>query len=87
MIPARVSLGAFLLACCLATPALGEETGNKISLDEVVVTDKKTSGVLGVKERQPNTESTISREGLERLGGAGQINAFQAIDALPSVNC
>ena len=86
MIPARVSLGAFLLACCLATPALGEETGNKISLDEVVVTDKKTSGVLGVKERQPNTESTISREGLERLGGAGQINAFQAIDALPSVN-
>ncbi len=86
MIPARVSFGAFLLVCCLATPGLGEETGNKISLDEVVVTDKKAAGVLGVKERQPNTESTISREGLERFGGAGRINAFQAIDALPSVN-
>lgn len=86
MIPARISFGALLLVCCLATPGLGEETGNKISLDEVVVTDKKTSGVLGVKERQPNTESAISREGLERFGGAGQINAFQAIDALPSVN-
>lgn len=86
MIPARVSFGAFLLVCCLAAPSLGEETGNKISLDEVVVTDKKAAGVLGEKERQPNTESTITREGLERLGGAGQINAFQAIDALPSVN-
>jgi len=81
-----VSFCVLLLACCLASPTRGEEVGNKVSLDEVVVTDKKTSGVFEAKERQTDTESTITKEGIDRFGGAGQINAFQALDGLPSVN-
>ncbi len=76
----------FLLSCCLAAPGRGEEVGNKVSLDEAVVTDKKTTGVFEAKERQPDTENTVTKEGLDRFGGAGQINAFQATDILPSVN-
>ncbi len=81
-----VSFCVLLLAFCPATQSRGEEVGNKVNLDEVVITDRKSSGVFEPKESQPNTESTITREGLDRFGGAGQINAFQALDGLPSVN-
>ena len=81
-----ISFSVLFVACSMATPSLGEETGNKIGLDEVIIADKKASGVFGAKERPPNTESTVTKEGLDKFGGAGQINAFKAIDILPSVN-
>jgi iron complex outermembrane receptor protein len=86
MILKRVSFYVTLLVCCVAAPSWGEEAKNNISLDDVVVRGRQSASVFEAKDIQPDTESTVTREGLQKYGGAGQINSFKAIDILPSVN-
>jgi len=86
MILKRVSFYVLFLVCCVASPGWGEEAADKISLDEVVVTDKKSPEVFEAKEKQVDTESTVTKQGIDTFGGAGQINSFKALDMLPSVN-
>jgi iron complex outermembrane receptor protein len=75
-----------LLVCCAALQGWCEEAQEKFTMEEVVVEGKQERGIFEAKTTQPDTESTVNREGIKLYGGAGQISPFKAVDILPSVN-
>ena len=63
-----------------------EKPQEDVTLGEIVVEGEQEKGILKIKTTQPNTETTINKEGITLYGGAGQINPRKIIDILPSVN-
>ncbi|CAI8842036.1 iron complex outermembrane recepter protein [Methylocaldum szegediense] len=72
---------------CLPVWAEPAPIGEPPVLDVVTVEGVQTDAdYVEPKGSQPNTESTVSREGIRRLAGPGQTNVFKALDLLPSLH-
>lgn len=57
----------------------------EVALDEVEVAGVKSRGFIEEKTSQPRTESTVTKEGIQKLGGPAQTSIYQTLRMLPSV--
>lgn len=86
-------LGFFLTAgsSCLAfadsaaNQAAQDEDASALSLEAVEVAGKGGHVLFDAKTDEPWTETSLTREGIERIGGVSQGNPLQALRTLPSV--
>lgn len=81
-----ILLAIMLAFLCWPPGASSASAKDSVTFEEVVVKGTREKDVLEIKQSQTNTESTITRQGLDLYGGAGQINPYKALDILPSVN-
>ncbi|MBS0170003.1 MAG: TonB-dependent receptor [Nitrospira sp.] len=63
----------------------GPEAHSEVALDEVEVAGVKSRGFIEEKTTQPRTESTVTKEGIQKLGGPAQTSVYQTLRMLPSV--
>lgn len=76
-----VSLTA-MAATMAATMAAAEEAHQ---LDPVSVSGTEAGGALAVSDPQPTPKSTVTRTGIDLLGGPAQTSIYKAFDLMPSV--
>jgi len=73
----------FLWLCCWAAEPV---TAEEVELEGIEVESARNMGFIEQKRTQPRTESTITKEGLQKLGGPAQTSIYQALRLLPSVS-
>lgn len=64
---------------------VASESQTEVTLDEVDVAGVKHRGFIEEKTIQPRTETTVTKEGIQKLGGPAQTSIYQALRLLPSV--
>ena len=62
-----------------------EEESSAVSLEAIEVAGKGGHVLFDAKSDDPWTETSLTREGLESLGGTAQSSPIQAVRTLPSV--
>ena len=80
------TLWIYLMVFSLPQCGCCENPKGSVTLGEVVVEERQEKRIMEVKTTQPNTETTINKEGIRIFGGAGQISPFKAVEILPSTN-
>lgn len=63
----------------------GPELRTEVALDDVEVSGIKSRGFIEEKTSQPRTESTVTKEAIQKLGGPAQTSVYQTLRMLPSV--
>lgn len=61
------------------------QPSTEVVLEEVEVSGTKSRGFIEEKKAQPRTESTITKDGIQKLGGPAQTSIYQTLRMLPSV--
>lgn len=65
----------------------GQCLAQEVVLEDVHVNpEPTTASMIERKRSEPRTERTITKEGIERMGGLAQTSLYKAIDILPSVH-
>lgn len=57
----------------------------EVALEDVEVSGTKSRGLIEEKRSEPRTESTVTKEAIQKLGGPAQVSVYQTIRMLPSV--
>ena len=88
-------LRSLLVCCCvilMETQAHGESNSvgppnqtTEVALEEVEVSGTKSRGFIEEKKSEPRTESTVTKEAIQKLGGPAQVSVYQTLRMLPSV--
>lgn len=68
-----------------ADAPVATESQTEVALDEVEVAGVKHRGLIEEKTTQPRTETTVTKEGIRKLGGPAQVSVYQTLRMLPSV--
>lgn len=66
-------------------PLLLEEKQPEVSLQDVVIQGTKSRGFVEQKTMEPRTESTVTKEAIQKLGGPAQTSIYQTLRLFPSV--
>ncbi|GAB1721736.1 MAG: TonB-dependent receptor [Nitrospira sp.] len=80
--------GCFMIAAAgyaQADAPVATESQTEVALDEVEVAGVKHRGLIEEKTTQPRTETTVTKEGIRKLGGPAQVSVYQTLRMLPSV--
>ena len=76
-------LGLVLAALSIGPPAMA---GDTVTLDEMVVTEKKLVRPTKQTNETVYTGSEITREGLDAQGGKAAVSVYEAVNLLPGVS-
>jgi iron complex outermembrane receptor protein len=76
-------LGLVLAALSIGPPAMA---GDTVTLDEMVVTEKKLVRPTRQTNETVYTGSEITREGLDAQGGKATVSVYEAVNLLPGVS-
>ncbi|MGE4542474.1 MAG: TonB-dependent receptor [Pedobacter sp.] len=78
-------LAGFTCAASIEPDVAQEEEASAVSLEAIEVPGRAGHVLFDAKSDQPWTETSLTREGLESIGGTSQSSPIQAVRTLPSV--
>ena len=82
----KAFIGALFLTLALLVAGPPAMAGDTVTLDEMVVTEKKLVRPTKQTNETVYTGSEITREGLDAMGTRATVSVYEAINALPGIN-
>lgn len=76
---------AVFLSLLNFTLLVGTGLAEEVELENIEVKGTESRGFIEAKRAQPRTESTVTKEAIQKLGGPAQTSIYQTLRLLPSI--